>query len=457
MAARFRLTLVLPCIGRRVGERYLRTWQMEPLPLATLAARTPPDVEVALHDDRMEAIPFDRPTDLVAISVETYTARRAYEIASEYRRRRVPVVMGGFHASLCPDEVARYADSVVVGEAEELWPRVIDDYRAGTPRRRYRQDRRSALVGVRPDRRVYGDRRYLPVSLVEVGRGCEFGCEFCSIQSVFQRSYRRRPVGEVVAELTELRARRAPRLVFFVDDNFVAHPEEAREVLEAITPLGLRWVSQASINVAHDEELLRLLRRSGCAGLLIGFESLDPDNLARMGKQLNLARGGFAPALAALRRHRIPLYVTFLFGYDHDTPASLDRTVAFARDHGFYMAAFNHVTPFPGTPLYARLAAEGRLRFDRWWLDPAYSYNTIPFQPARMSPEGLHQACLQARRSFFSLGSIAARSLDPANRADLAMLAAFFPINLMHLVEIGKRDHHPLGDRGFGGPLLEVA
>ena len=133
-----RVTLIHPCIGRRPGERYIRSWQMEPLPPATIAGLTPRDVEIRFYDDRMETIPYDEPTDLVAMSIETYTARRAYQIASEYRRRRVPVVMGGFHATLCPDEASQYAEAVVVGEAEELWPRVVDDARRGRMERLYR-------------------------------------------------------------------------------------------------------------------------------------------------------------------------------------------------------------------------------------------------------------------------------------------------------------------------------
>src|SRR3954451_13285331 len=172
-----RLTLVHPAVGRRPGVNYMRTWQMEPLPIAVLAALTPTDVEIAFHDDRMEAIPFDRPTDLVAIPVETYTAKRAYQIASEYRKRRVPVVMGGFHASLMPDEVARFAESVVIGEAEALWPRVIDDARHGRLEKIYRQQGRPSLAGMNPDRSIFRGKRYLPIGLVEAGRGCHFKCE----------------------------------------------------------------------------------------------------------------------------------------------------------------------------------------------------------------------------------------------------------------------------------------
>src|SRR5256714_4300050 len=155
-----KLTIVHPCVGRRVGEEYIRSWQMEPLAPATLAGLTPPGWEVVFHDDRMEAIPYDEPTDLVALSVETYTARRSYQIASEYRRRGVPVVMGGFHPTLVPEEASDYAESIIVGEAEGLWPRVIEDFRAGRLRRVYKQSRRPSLCGLEPDRSIFAGKRY---------------------------------------------------------------------------------------------------------------------------------------------------------------------------------------------------------------------------------------------------------------------------------------------------------
>ena len=187
-----RLTLIHPCIGRRRGQRYIRTWQMEPLPAAVIAGLTPPGVDIRFYDDRMERIPFDEPTDAVAISVETYTAKRAYQIASEYRRRGVPVIMGGFHASLCPEEVARYADAVVVGEAEAVWEQVLKDTEAGTLQPYYRGEQRPSLGGLRPNRSIFQGKRYLPIGLVEAGRGCHFRCDFCAVQTVFQRSQTRR-------------------------------------------------------------------------------------------------------------------------------------------------------------------------------------------------------------------------------------------------------------------------
>ena len=448
-----RLTLIHPCIGRRKDQPYIRLWQMEPLPPATIAGLTPRGVDIKFYDDRMERIPYDEPTDLVAISVETYTARRAYQIASEYRKRGIPVVMGGFHASLCPGEVSQYADAVVVGEAETLWESVLRDAERQTLQTYYRADTRPSLAALRPDRSIFVDKNYLPVGLVEAGRGCHFVCDFCAVQTVFGHSQTRRPPGDI---FTELEALRSKPLIFFVDDNITSNMDQAKEFFKELKKLKIRWVSQASINAAYDEEFLHLIKESGCQGVLIGFESLNPDNLKKMNKGFNTMQGGYEKALANLRKYNIRLYITFVFGYDEDTPASFNKTVDFALQHKFYIAAFNHLTPFPGTPLYNRLEREGRLLFDKWWLDPKYSYNMIPFQPAHMSPDELQRGCVDARREFYNWSNIWQRGLDPVNRSSAAMWWQFYGINAMFRREVSQRDYYPLGDESYRGELLKV-
>src|SRR5215216_7164329 len=288
-----RVTLIYPSVGRKENTPYVRAWQMQPLSMALLASLMPPWVEVRFYDDRMEEIPFDEPTDLVAISVETFTARRAYQIASEYRKRGVPVVMGGFHATLVPEEVSDYAESILIGEAETLWPKVIEDFRNGRLRRVYRRAGRPSLDGLKLDRSIFIGKRYLPIGLVEAGRGCQFRCEFCAIQSYFDSTQTRRPAREIVEEVRGMNK----KLIFFVDDNITSNMEQAKEFFRALIPLNIRWVSQASINAAHDEEFLRLIKASGCQGLLIGFESLNPQNLKRMHKGFNQMKGGYEVAL----------------------------------------------------------------------------------------------------------------------------------------------------------------
>jgi len=447
-----RLTLVHPAVGRRPGVDYMRTWQMEPLPIAVLAALTPKDVSIAFYDDRMETIDFDRPTDLVAIPVETYTAKRAYQIASEFRRRGVPVVMGGFHATLMTDEVKDYAEAVVVGEAEELWPHLIEDARTGHLKPIYQSNSQPDLGQVRYDRSVFRGRRYLRLGLVETGRGCRFPCDFCAVQTFFQRTARHRPIDAIVSEIASLKDEK--KLFFFVDDNFAADLSFARELAEALAPLGIRWVTQMSINAAHDEAFLAALARAGCSGVLIGFESLDEGVLRAMKKRFNTMRGGFTAALANLRRHGIRVYGTFVFGYDGERADAFDEAAAFAIDHRFYLAAFNHLTPFPGTPLYERLAKERRLLYDAWWLDDRYHYNMIPFEPRGMTPVDLQRHCLVARQRFYRWGGIWRRRLDPMNRGDSFMRRNYFLINAMIRGEVAQRDGLPLGDESWQGQLL---
>jgi radical SAM superfamily enzyme YgiQ (UPF0313 family) len=449
-----RLTLVHPCIGRKTGQEYIRTWQMEPLPPAVLAGMTPKDVEIRFYDDRMEEIPFDEPTDLVALSVETYTARRAYQIASEYRKRGVKVVMGGFHATLVPEEVAQYADAVVIGEAEGLWEGLVDDFRCGRAKKFYKLESRPTLQGLKPDRSIFQGKRYLPVRLIEAGRGCHFKCDFCAVQTVFSATQTRRPMDEILAELRSLKG--SGKLVFFVDDNITSNMNEAKAFFRALVPLRIRWVSQASINAAFDEEFLELIAASGCQAVLIGFESLNPENLKDMNKSFNLMGGGFKQALKNLRRHKIRLYSTFVFGYDHDNEESFKETVAFAREQAFYIAAFNHLTPFPGTPLYKRLQAEKRLLYDAWWLDERYSYNRLPFSPKLLSPERLQDLCVQARKDFYGWGSMLRRFADPVNRHGGFMGRQFFPINLLFKAEVRQRDFYPLGDEAWQGELIKA-
>ncbi len=451
-----RLTLVHPCIGRRVGEPYIKAWQMEPLPPATLAGLTPEGVEVRFYDDRMEAVPYDEPTDLVAISVETYTAKRSYQIATEYRRRGVPVVMGGFHATLVPEEVSRYCEALVIGEAEGVWPRVVGDAEARRLRRVYRGEGRPSLGGVRPDRSIFRGKRYLPIGLVEAGRGCHFACEFCAIQAYFSSTQTRRPTEAILEEIREMKAL-GHKLLFFVDDNVTSNMRQAKELFRALAPLKVRWVGQASIDAAHDDEFLRLLKASGCQGLLFGFETLNEQNLRQMKKRFNTARGGYEAALKNLRRHGLRLYITFILGYDEDTDDTFDEALAFAKKHRFYITAFNHLTPFPGTPLYDRLEREGRLRFEKWWLDPDYRYNMLPFWPKRMTPEAVQQKCVEARTKFYSWPSILRRSLDRVNAGNLFMWSAFFTINAMLRREVSQRDGFPLGDEAFRGDLIPAA
>ena len=437
-----KLTLIYPAVGRKPGHPYVRSWQMEPLAMAVLAGLTPPDIEVRFFDDRLESIPFDEPTDLVAISVETVTALRAYRIARQFRARGVPVVLGGYHVTLIPAEAGREADAIVVGDAEPVWQRLLDDARHHRLEAVYQAAAPRPLAGVRPRRELFRGKDYQRVALVEATRGCPRSCDFCSITAFHQASQNRRPPAEVAAEMEAC----GQRWFFLVDDNFAAQPEWARELCRELTPLRRRWIGQIGLHAARDERLLERMVASGCRGVLVGVESLEPANLQAMGKSWNLAAENYAQSLGHLRQHGLAIYGTFLFGYDHDDAETIRRSVDFAREQKLFLAAFNQVVPFPGTPLFRRLEQEGRLLTRKWWLDPDGCVGDVVFRPRRMSPEELQAACLQARRQFFSWPSILGRLADwKVNASSLPNLATFLALNFGSRGDIHRRQGLQLG------------
>ena len=415
---------------------------MEPLVFAILAGLTPAGIETVLFDERLEPIPFDEPTDLVAITVETYTARRAYQIAQAYRRRGVPVVMGGYHPTFVPDEALQYADAVVIGDAEQLWPRIVADAQSGKSRRIYRQVSQPPLSGLKPDRRIFRGKRYAPAALVQYGRGCRFACEFCSIHAFYGFDLRQRPVRDVVAEIEQLERKH----IFLIDDNIFVNGPKARELFRALIPLKIRWSCQVSLDIARDEELMTLLEQSGCTTAVIGFESLDEHNLAQMKKKWNLKHGDYPSLVQTFRQHGVMIYGSFVFGYDHDTVDSFDISLEFALRSRFYLGNFNPLTPMPGAKLYDRLRAEGRLIYDRWWLDPDYSYGQATFHPRGMTAAELTDGCFRTRRRFHDYSSIVERALDfKTNCRDPYRLGLHLASNLISRREILKKQGRRLG------------
>ncbi len=436
-----KITFVLPCVGRKPGETYPKSWRMEPLAFAQLKTLTPDGHECRFYDDRMETVPVDEATDLVAINAETYTARRAYQLAAQYRKRGVPVLLGGFHPTLMPDEAEEHADAVLVGQAEGVWPQILEDLEAARLQKRYVGDPCPNLASITPDRSIFAGKDYGVLTLIETARGCKFDCEFCSITNYFHQRHITRPIADVVAELKACNARN----VFFIDDNICVDRARARELFEALIPLKIRWCGQVPVNVARDDEMLELMRRSGCIGALIGFESLNPKVLARMGKKVN-GDAEYGDCLRRFRRHRISVYGTFVFGYDEDDEDAFEATLAFTMEHKLFFAAFNHLVPFPGTPLYSRLEQEGRLIHDRWWLADEYRFGQVAFQPKLMSPDKLARLCYEYRRKFYSWHSILRRSMDvQANCSSLFMAAVYYSQNVLSGREVTRRQGLPMG------------
>lgn len=434
-----KLTLIKPNIGRMEHSLYVDEGRMEPLQLGVLAALTPPDVDVALYDDRMEQIPYDEPTDLVAITVETYTARRAYEISSEFRQRGVPVILGGMQPTLIPEETVPHADAIFIGDAEFGWTEVIEDARRGKLKPVYRAPVGRPQPGTLTRRDLFEGKSYLPVTLLQFSRGCRFACTFCAVSAYFDRTQYCRDVREVVQEI-EAQER---KLLFFVDDNLLSDHEAAKELFRALIPLKVRWVSQGSIDMTRDHELMDLMVHSGCVGLVVGFESLNRQNLRGMKKAPNLF-GGFdvyKEQIEIIRDYGLQLWAAFTLGHDYDTRESIERTLEFAVENKFCFAAFNILVAYPNTPLYRKLAAERRLLYDgKWWLHPEYRFNHACFQPARMSPEELTKACFQARATFNGIPSVIRRAFDfKTNMRSPYRLGVYVTYNPIFRKEVFKK------------------
>ena len=440
-----KLLLVKPNIGRREHSLYVDQGRMEPLMLGLLGALAGPDVEVKLADDRCEAMPYEEQFDLVAITVETFSARRAYEISAEFRRRGRAVVLGGMHPTLLPEEASRHADAIVTSDAESIWGQLLDDARNGQLKPLYRGQCQARPQGdATPRRDLYRNKGYLPVTLSQFGRGCRFACNYCAISSYFNRQHYTRPVADVVREIEAQRR----KLIFFVDDNIVATPERAKELFKALIPLRIRWMSQGSIDMTRDPELMALMADSGCLGNVIGFESITPQSLGEVGKTVNTHDfDHYERAINCLKDHGLMTWAAFTVGYDHDTRESLGELLDFALDHKFTFAAFNLLTPYPSTAFYDRLARAGRLLYGgRWWLHPDYRFNHAAFRPANMSPDELTEISFKMRGKFNSPGSIFRRFFDRRTHLrSLYNMVGYWTYNPLFRKEVFRKQGLRLG------------
>jgi len=453
-----KICFIQPSIGKFADKPYVKTWQMQPLAIAVLAGMTPPDIEIEFIDDRFDIIPDNLSADLVAIPVETYTAQRAYHIADNIRARGMPVVMGGIHAALLPQEVSEHADAVVTNGAETIWQQVIADAQTKTLKKFYTSIAPlSQLIHVPPRREIFKGKPYLPLEMVETGRGCPFTCDFCAIAGAHKASYRSKHIDDIVKDVANVKG----KFLYFVDDNFVSQFKRTKELCDALAPLKKRWFSHGSINMAHDRDLLKRLSKSGCTNILIGFESLNKATLEAMGKTWNVVKRSYEDAIERLRDHGISIYGTFVFGYDTDTMDDIDRALEFAIDQKLALAAFNHLVPFPGTPLYERFKKDNRLFEEKWWLKPGYKFGEVAFQPKYTSAKILGQKCFECRTEFYKYSCTFKRLLDRKTHFKSFMDALIFlSANISSRRGIAERQHWPIGEvvtEDAGGILCQPA
>jgi radical SAM superfamily enzyme YgiQ (UPF0313 family) len=385
------------------------------LSLTTLAALTPREWEVTLVDESAVALDLSRQPDLVGISLMTPLAKRGYEIADAFRAKGVPVVLGGIHATMLQAEAKEHADAVVVGEAEQLWPQVLADFQARRPQPFYQAQGYCDLAGLPfPRRELLPARAYFFTNTIQTTRGCPFDCDFCSVTSFFGRTYRTRPVADIVREIEHLKA----KIIFFVDDNIAGRPAYAKELFQALTPLKVRWFSQASLTMTKDLELLSLAQQSGCKGLFIGFESLSQETLKALGKSHNQVQE-YKEAVKKIHDHGIGIQGSFIFGTDWDDTSIFADVLRFIEQTHIEAALFSVLTPFPGTRIQQALARENRILHYNW---EKYDMNHVVYQPKKMSVEQLEEGLKWAYNRLYGGRSIFKR-LFPFKRS-----AVFFGV-----------------------------
>ncbi|NDY43119.1 B12-binding domain-containing radical SAM protein [Dissulfurirhabdus thermomarina] len=355
--------------------------------LSQLAAYFEPDFEVRIHDETRAPLRRLPAADLVLVTTLTSTAARAYEIADAYRAAGVPVVLGGVHATMLPEEAAPHADAVVVGEAEPVMERLVADAAAGRLRPVYRAETRPDLDDLPvPAVHLLSRRHRFFMGGIQTSRGCPQRCNFCSVPATFGRRLRVKSLGALDRELAAL-ARVTRRRLFVVDDNFTLARERALAILELFRRHGFRWMGFSNLAVSEDEDFLRALRRSGCLSLFIGFESLHAHALFHKNDRYH-DPAEMRRAVARIHAHGIGIQGSFIFGFDGEGPEVFEETAAFIQETGIELPAVNILTPFPGTALFDEMERAGRLLHRDW---SRYDMSHVVFEPRGMTPAELQQ------------------------------------------------------------------
>lgn len=397
------------------------------LGLGVLAALTPPEDEILYTDDLVR--PFDverdvKDVDLVGISVDSKTARRSYDIAAAYRARGVKVVLGGIHPTAVPEEALEHADAVVLSEAEDLWPALLDDFKRGALKPIYKGALPDLGGKPMPRRDLFRSKKYIPFQVVQTMRGCPYPCEFCSVSTANGTTMRFRPASEVIAELRTL-----GKFIMFGDDNVMIHRKYSEDLFTRMADLDKHWIGQCSLAAVKRLENVKLMAKSGCKALFIGFESIDEETVRFTGKRQNRP-SQYREVMQMLHEHGISTWGSFVFGFDTDDPEVFDRTVEFGIEMKLTMALYAILTPYPGTQLYRRLKAQNRLTDPKWWLGRDHDAGSPYFLPQKMSRETLREGWVRAWKRFYSPRSIWSRWTLTKNSSWIQTLG-FFPLNMM--------------------------
>ena len=391
----------------------IKVLALPPLNLAIIARYTPANYDVQIVDEAMEDLDFDAPVDMVGITCMTPLAPRAYEIAARFHKRGIPVVMGGIHASYMTDEALRFADAVVVGEGEIIWPQLLEDYERGQMQKVYRARELPDIENLLAPRRDLLHGKYF-VDTVQTGRGCPIGCNFCSVTAFNGSRYRLRNIDNVIDEINSIKSRR----IFIVDDNIVGsgpkYVRRAKDFFDRLQDCNKEWGGQTCLNIVEHDDVLKSAQRSGCKAFLVGFESLDEATLDSMHKSVNLRPNSrnFRDAIKKIHDHGIAIVGCFIFGTDGQHKDAFRRTVDFVLENEIDAVQMTLETPLPGTAFYRQMQDENRLLLTNYPDD--WRHYTI-FEPVfrmnGMSPREAYEGLLEAYAEVSSFKSSFVRGL----------------------------------------------
>tara|TARA_Y100000310_G_scaffold78020_1_gene74596 strand:+ start:6399 stop:7724 length:1326 start_codon:yes stop_codon:yes gene_type:complete len=371
-----------------------------PLTLTSLASLVPKEInaKVEIYDEGIEDIPYNLDADLIGISAITGTSSRAYKLANYFRNKGITVVLGGVHPTLVPEEAAKYADSVVVGYAEQTWPQLLRDFKQGTLQKMYKEKNINLSDLPLPRRDMLRPRDYLTINTLEATRGCVHRCDFCVVNAAWGSKPFQKPISDVVKEIESIIEISNKRKLIFLDLNLIADKKYAKELFSALISLNVRWFGLSTVMIAWDDELLDLASKSGCNGLLIGFESLSEETLAKTSKKFNSLKD-YYKIVDKLHEKGIAIMGCFVFGLDGDNKSVFKRTVDFCIKAKIDLPRFSICTPYPSTSLFNRLKEEGRILTEDWSL---YDGQHVVFEPKNMTREDLYKGTEWAWKEVYS-------------------------------------------------------
>lgn len=407
-----KILLIAPASGRwkkigRSGVFKGKTFRFSLLSLLSLAAETPPDVEIRIVDEQVDDIPWEEDFDLVGITCMTAVALRAYEISGQFRKRGIPVVLGGMHPTFCSREAIRHADAVVMGDAEGIWPRVLEDAAKSSLQGIYKNESPPSLAGLKPPPRdLLKGKNYGTLQAVQATRGCANSCDFCSVTAFNNRTQRFRPVGEVRNEVSSL----PENFFIFVDDNLTADRGYARDLFQALIPLKKKWITQSTLAIADDPGFVELAAEAGCIGLFVGLETFSGDNLDAVHKTCNRVTQ-YGDAIRLLHSCGIGVEAGIVLGFDNDTPEVFRYTLGMLDRLEVDVIQVSIFTPLPGTPRFR--AMESRI-IDR--NQSRYDFHNVVFQPSHMNRTDLQAGHDWVTREFYRPWRIARRLLRHIRR-----------------------------------------